>query len=453
MKSQKNNYEKYDVFLSYRRDGGETMSILLRDRLLAMGYRVFLDIESLNSGSFNEKLLSVIEGCTDVIVVCSQNSLDRCANENDWMRTEIAHALRHRKNIVPVMLRGFEWPDDLPGDMEALKTQNGVNAGSNEYFDAVIDRLAEKFLLSVPATIQQDPAKASSKNTRVMFAAVICGALLIALAIIGVTLFLNNDLNTPDNGSNALENTNQSTDIAVGDPDSSETGGIIDGDPGPADSNPVHTPTAQPETTTAAQEAQPGASTATPSSPPEEALPPPASAIKEPAPTPPQTASQPPEVVIDSITIKGTQYSTSLFELDLSNMDLSNGDIVPLKNMKYLEILSLGGNQISDLSPLSGLTGLKQLSLYDNTRISNLTPLSNLKNLTRLSLYYNQISDLTPLSNLTNLEWLELTGNQISDISPLGTLVNLSWVGLRENQIDDWSPVAHVPQVTGRPAS
>ncbi|MCL1824274.1 MAG: TIR domain-containing protein, partial [Oscillospiraceae bacterium] len=115
--------KKYDVFLSYRRDGGETTAILLRDRLVSKGYNVFLDIESLNSGSFNKKLLSVIEDCVDFIVVCSKGSLDRCINEDDWVRLEIAHALNNNKNVVPVMLRGFEWPDVLPAEIDALRTQ------------------------------------------------------------------------------------------------------------------------------------------------------------------------------------------------------------------------------------------------------------------------------------------------------------------------------------------
>jgi len=59
MTNEVNYSEKYDVFLSYRRDGGEAMATLLHDRLVAKGYKVFLDIESLNSGSFNKKLLSV----------------------------------------------------------------------------------------------------------------------------------------------------------------------------------------------------------------------------------------------------------------------------------------------------------------------------------------------------------------------------------------------------------
>jgi Leucine-rich repeat (LRR) protein len=41
------------------------------------------------------------------------------------------------------------------------------------------------------------------------------------------------------------------------------------------------------------------------------------------------------------------------------------------------------------------------------------------QNTTYLHLGFNQISDLTPLSGLTNLRRLILFGNQISDISPL----------------------------------
>jgi len=166
--------QDYDVFLSYRRDGGETMAILLRDRLTNKGYRVFLDIESLNAGSFNTQLLSVIEGCNDVVVICSKGALDRCINSDDWVRAEIAHAFNHNKNVVPIMLRGFEWPSVLPEEIDKLRMQNGVVADRNEYFDAAIDRLAEKFLLSKPIistqttphqSVQQQPVKQPQSQT------------------------------------------------------------------------------------------------------------------------------------------------------------------------------------------------------------------------------------------------------------------------------------------------
>ena len=59
----------YDVFISYRRDGGGTLAQLIYDRLTERGYRVFLDIESLRSGKFNEKLLEAVNGYEPDLVV------------------------------------------------------------------------------------------------------------------------------------------------------------------------------------------------------------------------------------------------------------------------------------------------------------------------------------------------------------------------------------------------
>ena len=103
---------KYDIFISYRRDGGDTLAQLIYDRLTDRGYRVFLDIESLRSGKFNEKLFSVISECKDVIVILPPGALERCRNEGDWLFLEVSHALKERKNIIPVMMKGFEWPDE-----------------------------------------------------------------------------------------------------------------------------------------------------------------------------------------------------------------------------------------------------------------------------------------------------------------------------------------------------
>jgi len=138
----------YDIFLSYRREGGETTAILIRDRLTEKGYNVFLDIENLNAGSFNTKLLDVIDNCKDFVLICSKGALDRCNNPDDWVRLEIAYAFAKEKNIIPIMLRGFEWPAEIPSEIAGLEYQNGVAAEKNEYFDAAIDRLIDKFLLS-----------------------------------------------------------------------------------------------------------------------------------------------------------------------------------------------------------------------------------------------------------------------------------------------------------------
>ena len=131
---------KYDIFISYRRDGGDTLAQLIYDRLTDRGYSVFLDIESLRSGKFNEKLFSVIDECGDVVVILPPGALERCRNEGDWLYLELTHAMKERKNIIPVMMKGFEWPEELPEGLEELRQFNGIQ-DSKDYFDAVIDKM------------------------------------------------------------------------------------------------------------------------------------------------------------------------------------------------------------------------------------------------------------------------------------------------------------------------
>ena len=83
----------YDIFISYRRDGGESTAKILRDKLTELGYSVFFDVESLRSGDFNTKLYSVIEECSDFLLVLSPGALDRCRTVDDWERRAIDHAL------------------------------------------------------------------------------------------------------------------------------------------------------------------------------------------------------------------------------------------------------------------------------------------------------------------------------------------------------------------------
>lgn len=51
----------YEIFISYRREGGESVAQTIYDRLTEIGYRVFLDRQSLNSGDFDVKIYSVFD--------------------------------------------------------------------------------------------------------------------------------------------------------------------------------------------------------------------------------------------------------------------------------------------------------------------------------------------------------------------------------------------------------
>lgn len=131
----------YDIFISYRRDGGFETANLIAEKLRRAGYSVFFDVEALRSGKFNEQLFSVIERCKDFIIVLPEGSLDRCANPEDWVRKETLHAQKHGKNIIPVLLRNFKWPETLPAELDELPHYQSITAGEAALFDASIQLL------------------------------------------------------------------------------------------------------------------------------------------------------------------------------------------------------------------------------------------------------------------------------------------------------------------------
>lgn len=131
--------QHYDVFISYRRDAYDSAN-LIATRLKAEGFRVFFDLEAMRSGKFNEQLYSVIEECKDFVLVLSPDALDRCHNEEDWVRKEILYAMERKKNIVPVLLVGFQWPAPMPEGLSDLQMYQGV-AASKDFFDLAMQRL------------------------------------------------------------------------------------------------------------------------------------------------------------------------------------------------------------------------------------------------------------------------------------------------------------------------
>lgn len=137
---QKREDKGYQIFVSYRRGDGSFLAGRVVDRLRMKGYKVFFDVESMNSGTFNEQIFKAIDESSDFIVVLQAGSLDRCVNDDDWVRKEIEYALEHNKNIIPIWTHDFSFPDDIPESIRVLQQVEGV-ALSTEYFDAFVERI------------------------------------------------------------------------------------------------------------------------------------------------------------------------------------------------------------------------------------------------------------------------------------------------------------------------
>ena len=140
----------YDVFISYRRQGGGADARMMYDRLQSYGYTVSFDMDTLKNGNFNEELLKRVAECKNFVVLLSENCFERtlngCKREDDWLRIEIATALYNNKNIVTVMLPGFVFPAKLPPDIDAIRNKNGPKYDLY-YIDGFYDKLRKDFLI------------------------------------------------------------------------------------------------------------------------------------------------------------------------------------------------------------------------------------------------------------------------------------------------------------------
>lgn len=145
----------YQIFISYRREGGSATALHLYYLLNEEGYKVSFDVDTLREGKFAEELFDRIDRCTDFVIILNKDAFERtlsgnCPRENDWMRMELARAIEKGKNIIPVMLSGYEMPHkiNLPEDIAPLVEYNGPHH-SDEYFDSFFNKL-KSFLYSKP---------------------------------------------------------------------------------------------------------------------------------------------------------------------------------------------------------------------------------------------------------------------------------------------------------------
>lgn len=145
----------YDVFISYRRKGGYETAKHIYDLLRMEGYSVSFDLDTLRNGDFDTQLLKRIDECKDFILILNKGAFDRSVDPSferskDWMRLELAEALAKNKNIIPVMLPGFDdYPENLPADISEVARKNGPKH-SMEYFDEFYRKLKNNFMQSHP---------------------------------------------------------------------------------------------------------------------------------------------------------------------------------------------------------------------------------------------------------------------------------------------------------------
>ncbi|MFQ5546425.1 MAG: toll/interleukin-1 receptor domain-containing protein [Acidiferrobacterales bacterium] len=146
------------LFISYRRKDTAPTAGRLYDRLREEFGKenLFMDIDTIGAGSdFADTIERAIEQADVLLAVIGstwsaasasdgENSLQ---NPDDYVRKEIAAALRHRKLIIPVLVDEAAMPASvsLPAVLQPLSRLNAVTL-SNTRFDADFEILRSKLL-------------------------------------------------------------------------------------------------------------------------------------------------------------------------------------------------------------------------------------------------------------------------------------------------------------------
>ncbi|XP_055688003.1 NAD(+) hydrolase sarm1 isoform X2 [Lutzomyia longipalpis] len=148
LSSEENPDKTLDVFVSYRRNNGSQLASLLKVHLQLRGFSVFIDVERLEAGKFDNNLLQSIRQAKHFILVLTPRALERCIEDfecKDWVHREIVAALNSNCNIIPI-IDNFSWPEpeNLPEDMRSVCHFNGVR-WIHDYQDACVDKL-ERFM-------------------------------------------------------------------------------------------------------------------------------------------------------------------------------------------------------------------------------------------------------------------------------------------------------------------
>jgi hypothetical protein len=135
-----------NIFINYRRDDSSASAGRLYDRLAALfpKNQIFIDVDNLDPGvDFVEAIEQSVGSCDVLIAVIGkrwlissdQEGSRRLDNPDDFVRLEIATALKRNIRVIPVLVDDASMPraSDLPDDLKSVVRRNAVEVSDTEF--------------------------------------------------------------------------------------------------------------------------------------------------------------------------------------------------------------------------------------------------------------------------------------------------------------------------------
>ena len=186
------------VFISYRREDTEGQARALFQDLVARLGRdsVFMDVDSIGLGrDFRAVLQERLATCDVMLALIGRDWVDgkdkagrrRLDNPGDFVRIEIAAALKRNIPVTPLLLHGAQMPtaEQLPEDLSDLPYRNGFELSHNRW-DSDVQELFKRLCLvtrnDTPSGAKADSAAPTPQPAKKPWLA-IAGAAAVAIAV------------------------------------------------------------------------------------------------------------------------------------------------------------------------------------------------------------------------------------------------------------------------------
>jgi hypothetical protein len=200
------------IFISYRRDDSAGFAGRLYDRLASRygSDRIFMDIDTIRPGhDFAEDITQALSGSAACIVLIGRRwesitlpeGARRLDDPTDFVRLEVAAAIRRGITVIPVLVEGASPPTAamLPEDLRALAGRQAIELSSERWnYDVGRLVLALDEVLGQPA---ETPPKAKPRKakppraegeprTRIATMPVLVAAAVVVLSLTGLVGWL-----------------------------------------------------------------------------------------------------------------------------------------------------------------------------------------------------------------------------------------------------------------------
>jgi hypothetical protein len=201
------------VFLSYRReDSAGQARALFQDLTAKLGKgAVFMDVDGIALGrDFREVLQERLATCDLMLVLIGRDWLSgkdasgrrRLDDPADFVRLEIAAALKRNIAITPLLLQGAQMPaaEQLPENIRDLAYRNGFELSHNRWESDVQELMKRLGLAAAPeaaaagaAPAAREPARRAGKRGLVVAAI----AVLVLAGVAGAFLYRGRSVQEP----------------------------------------------------------------------------------------------------------------------------------------------------------------------------------------------------------------------------------------------------------------